>query len=142
MNPFRRLFKNGYFSDGLWDVLSQSDVSELIGAYLEEDKEVYETNAATMLIRRAIGESWDGKSDHKICQKWNFFLKNFLSKIENSLKHRNCRQKTFVEKSKLSVKKSKLFVKKSKLLSKKKFRKTGRPWLFGFFTGPVLIYSP
>ena len=49
-------------SDGLWDVLGHSDVAQLIGAYLDRDPEVFEANAATMLIRRAIGEGWDGKN--------------------------------------------------------------------------------
>ena len=54
------------FSDGLWDVLSQSDVAELVGSYLESDPEVYEPNAATMLIKRAVGEGWDGKQHTKL----------------------------------------------------------------------------
>ena len=44
------------------DVLGHSDVAQLIGAYLDRDPEVFEANAATMLIRRAIGEGWDGKN--------------------------------------------------------------------------------
>lgn len=53
-------------SDGLWDVLGQGDVSELIGAWLERDPDVFETNAATMLVRRAIGEGWDGYDDLEV----------------------------------------------------------------------------
>ena len=40
--------------------MSQSDVAQLIGLYLDKEEDVYEQNAATMLIRRAIGEGWDG----------------------------------------------------------------------------------
>ena len=63
-----------WFSDGLWDVLSaesshSENVAELIGMYLERDPEVYEQNAATMLIRRAIGEGWDGS---KTCSDTNY----------------------------------------------------------------------
>lgn len=47
-------------SDGLWDVMSQSEVAYLIGKFIQGDKHVYEGNAATMLIRRTIGEGWDG----------------------------------------------------------------------------------
>lgn len=53
-------------SDGLWDVLGQQDVAELVGSYLEHDQEVYEPNAATMLIRRAIGEGWDGYDELEV----------------------------------------------------------------------------
>lgn len=58
-------------SDGLWDVLSaesahSENVAELIGMYLERDPEVYEQNAATMLIRRAIGEGWDGYDELEV----------------------------------------------------------------------------
>ena len=41
-------------------MLSHSQVTELIGLYLQGDPEVWEPNAATMLMRRAIGEGWDG----------------------------------------------------------------------------------
>lgn len=47
-------------SDGLWDVLSQSEVAYLVGKYIQRDKHVFEGNAASMLIRRTIGEGWDG----------------------------------------------------------------------------------
>jgi len=47
-------------SDGLWDVLGQTDVAQLVGQYIEGDIDVYEPNCASMLIRRAIGEGWDG----------------------------------------------------------------------------------
>jgi hypothetical protein len=55
----------------LWDVLSaesahSENVAELIGMYLERDPEVYEQNAATMLIRRAIGEGWDGYDELEV----------------------------------------------------------------------------
>lgn len=53
-------------SDGLWDVLGHSDVAQLIGAYLDRDPEVFEANAATMLIRRAIGEGWDGYDEMEV----------------------------------------------------------------------------
>ena len=41
--------------------MGQTEVADLMGAYLNHDPEVFEPNAATMLIRRAIGEGWDGK---------------------------------------------------------------------------------
>ena len=41
-------------------MLSHSQVAELVGLYLQGDSEVWEPNAATMLMRRAIGEGWDG----------------------------------------------------------------------------------
>ena len=56
----RDIFFMKYFSDGLWDVLGQTDVAQLVGQYIEGDIDVYEPNCASMLIRRAIGEGWDG----------------------------------------------------------------------------------
>ena len=35
-------------------------MAELVGLYLQGDPEVWEPNAATMLMRRAVGEGWDG----------------------------------------------------------------------------------
>jgi len=53
-------------SDGLWDELSHKDVADLVGAYMDGDSEVHESNAATMLMRRAIGEGWDGYDELEV----------------------------------------------------------------------------
>ena len=46
-------------SDGLWDVVSNEQAVSLVGQFMEENQrindEVFEKNAATRLIRHAIG---------------------------------------------------------------------------------------